>query len=727
MKKMNVWTVMAAVLAACFAAGPAPARAGVRDVPFWQDSSEKFTLAPELIGASMLKLALDSEGNVLVLTARGMARLSPELHQIAPDRGYRPMDGVTPRDATSFRGKLYYLLPSALLSNAGAGEFQADLAPNDYSLAAVASEDSALLVGRTNALWLGPAGRTVVRFPTNLVARRVYADQNQFYILAGDGIHRVREGRLALLHAVKDATAIGILAKEIVVGTPRGSYKINKTTGRPSTTLDTRLPSVDITSIAVVTNRGWFGTRLGVFVENPDGTRQYYASQRWLREDNVLDLLPDNHGNLYVLGPSSVSMIRFTRMTLAQKAALYEEKIRRRHIRYGMCAELRLSRPGDVSTAQMIDTDNDGTWSTYYMASQAFHYAATGDEQARQHAWQTFSAMERLLSITRIPGLPARSFERSGFEVSDREKWRPAADPGWDWKSDTSSDEITAHWFGAAVMLECVAKTPEEHQRVTRFIDAITGYIVKNNFQLIDWTGKPTLWGRWNSDYVNGYPYSVFDRRLNSTEIVAGLQLASRATGNAVYQQALTSLLLTPGPGYYNNITSGMNLIGGGQVINYSGNQMGDSWNHSDDLLAFIAYWVLTRTCAPDAHVSYAAAVRDHYLHEKIERNPLFNFIYASTGAGDAEIDNAVWTLRHFPLDLVTWKIQNSQRQDITRMQPNFRQQELVELLPPSERIITRWNTHPFVMDGGDGGYTELAGDEFLLPYWMGRFLKLIE
>ena len=60
-------------------------------------------------------------------------------------------------------------------------------------------------------------------------------------------------------------------------------------------------------------------------------------------------------------------------------------------------------------------------------------------------------------------------------------------------------------------------------------------------------------------------------------------------------------------------------------------------------------------------------------------------------------------------------------------MPENFRHQQLAELLPPSERHLMRWNGHPFTLDGGDGGRTELAGDEFLLPYWMGRYLKIIE
>jgi hypothetical protein len=706
---------------------PHAARAGVRDTPFLQDSSEKFALAPELANAALRKLVLDREGNVLVLTDRGVARLSESTRQITLDHGYRPLEGVVPRDVVTFEGSLHYLLPQWFLSNDNAGENQTELPPNDFKTAAIASETSALFLGSTNAYIIDPAGPYTIRLPPKFVAKKIYADQNVFYLLATNGIYRLRDHRLALFHPVHDANALGFLSKEIVVGTQEGYYKISKSSGRPSTPLDSRLPFIGINAVAVSVNGIWLGGRQGVFLEENDGARSYYSSLRWLREDQVLDLLPDKRGNLYVLGPTGVSLIRFTRTTLAQKAVLYEENIRRRHIRYGFCSELRLSRPGDPASSQMIDTDNDGTWSSYYMASQAFHYAATGDEQARAHAWETFATMERLLTITGIPGLPARSFERSGFEVSDREKWRPSHETGWDWKSDTSSDEITAHWFGASVMLECVAKTPPEHQRVARFIETITGYILRNHFQLIDWTGKPTLWGRWNPEYVNNYPFSVFDRRLNSTEIVAGLELAGRATGNSDYFKVITDLFYDVGPAYLANITAPMSQINSSQVTNYSGNQMGDSWNHSDDLLAFIAYWVLTRNSTPDVHGAYVAAVRDHFQFERNERNPLFNFIYASTGAGDAELESAVWTLRRYPLDLITWRIENSRRLDITRLPANFRQQELAELLPPGERPVTRWNTHPFVLDGGDGGATELAGDEFLLPYWMGRYLKLIE
>jgi hypothetical protein len=46
--------------------------------------------------------------------------------------------------------------------------------------------------------------------------------------------------------------------------------------------------------------------------------------------------------------------------------------------------------------------------------------------------------------------------------------------------------------------------------------------------------------------------------------------------------------------------------------------------------------------------------------------------------------------------------------------------------LPPDERPVMKWNGNPFVVDGGNGGFSEDDGAFFLLPYWMGRYMGLI-
>jgi hypothetical protein len=48
--------------------------------------------------------------------------------------------------------------------------------------------------------------------------------------------------------------------------------------------------------------------------------------------------------------------------------------------------------------------------------------------------------------------------------------------------------------------------------------------------------------------------------------------------------------------------------------------------------------------------------------------------------------------------------------------------------LPPDELPINRHNSNRFDLDGGDenGSVEYSAGDIWLLPYWMGRYLKVI-
>jgi hypothetical protein len=55
-----------------------------------------------------------------------------------------------------------------------------------------------------------------------------------------------------------------------------------------------------------------------------------------------------------------------------------------------------------------------------------------------------------------------------------------------------------------------------------------------------------------------------------------------------------------------------------------------------------------------------------------------------------------------------------------------FRGRTTPKLIHQDEREIIRHNTNPFELDGGRGGRTELTGDEYLLPYWMGRYLGVI-
>ena len=705
----------------------APARlaaASARDIPFRQPVAVRFNHQPELSGARYQKVVVQRDGIAYLLTDRGVARVFGD--QVAIDQSFRPLVGRTTLDLFPQRGSVFYLLDDSLLANDFSGSYHVALPKDQYRAASINTEGLALLAAPTNLLLVAGTKWTTLPFSVPRKSEKIYTWLGRFYVLADDTVYRLSSPQIDFFHRGSNLTALAFTTNEVIVGTHNGWYGLDLETGKATTDPQIQLPATNITCLLPLPEGMWVGTTHGAFFQTGPKSFRYYASRRWLPDDEVVDIAPSPTGDIYILTRGGLARIDFPLLTLADKAQRYDDKIRQRHMRYGFCAELRLKRPGDITSAEMIDTDNDGTWSSTYLASQAFRYAVTGDEKARANAWETFDALERLQTINGVEGFPSRTFERTGFKVSDPERWHTAPERHWEWKAHTSSDEITAHTFAYAALLEAAARTPAERARIAGVYDRILSHIVRNNFYLIDVDGQPTLWGRWNPEYVNGYPPTIVDRRLNSAEIIAFLEFGYHTTRNELYKTKAFELMRNHG--YLQNITNSMAQIRATPGFVFRGNDMGDEWNHSDDELAFHTYWTLYRFAFDDhLRTVFAAAIRDHWQIEKVERNPLWSFVYAGTGAQQFELENALWTLRMFPLDLVDWTVRNSHRRDLTRLPPNFRGQETAELLPADERPIMRWNGNPFTLDGGSDGGRELAGDEFLLPYWMGRYLKVIE
>jgi hypothetical protein len=281
------------------------------------------------------------------------------------------------------------------------------------------------------------------------------------------------------------------------------------------------------------------------------------------------------------------------------------------------------------------------------------------------------------------------------------------------------------HIFAAAVMSEFVAKTSNEKKRVATFIDKILTHIIDNNYYFVDADGKPTRWGRWNPEYINWYPESISDRKLGSTTIIAGLQLGYALTGKQLYKKEAYRLMKEHG--YLKNILIDCEKIKVTPGYTFMGSSMGDGWNHSDDEMSFLTYWVLYHTAFTDTlKKQYAGAIVNHWKNELPERDAVWNLITKGT-AGVYDKASTFWFLKEFPMDLVRWSVVNSNRKDLVLLPENLRGQTTNKLLPYGEQPMHRHNTNPFYLDSKDGGTAELAGDEFLLPYWMARYLGVLK
>ena len=169
--------------------------------------------------------------------------------------------------------------------------------------------------------------------------------------------------------------------------------------------------------------------------------------------------------------------------------------------------------------------------------------------------------------------------------------------------------------------------------------------------------------------------------------------------------------------------------------------------NHSDDELAFLAYYpLLWYERDPALREIYLASIERSWQIERAEVSPLFNYIYAAALQADHWTDPAARPVEAFveaarfdgdqcrtwfqqvPEDMFLWRVENRHRADLGELVVNrFGQARTRHVLPVDERRLMRWNGDPYELDGGRDGRVRDDGAYVLLPYWMGRYHRFLD
>lgn len=528
------------------------------------------------------------------------------------------------------------------------------------------------------------------------------------------------------------------------------------------------LPYADFTCVATVDSEVWFGTKHGA-VRFDGQNWAYREGQRWLPGNEVRSIGIGADGAVWFATDKGLGRNEWRKMTLAEKAAHYEDEVERyiKRTPFGYTSEVGLAAPGDRSKIIYSDSDNDGLWTAMYGAGECFAYGATKQPEFKKRAQQAFEALRFLQKVTQggshspPKGYVARTIRpmdwpdpNIGRIERDREaqqhdrlwkayepRWPKSADGKWYWKSDTSSDELDGHFFFYPAYYDLVADTEAERERVREVVRDLADHLLAHDFTLVDHDGKPTRWGVFGPRYLNHDPYWMVERGLNSLSMLSYLAVAEHITGDTKYGQAARELIEKHG--YGANVMHPKMQLGVG-----SGNQ-------SDDEMAFMCFYNLMRySKAKDWLERWRFAFYTYWALEQPEMNPFFNFAYAAYGQGQTFADafgptpvdpwsgwfeDSLATLRGFPLDRANWAHHNSHRLDL---QP-LRRQQVVDftsddrtrrasrvngkVLPVEERHFNHWNTDPWRLDYGGDGRELASGTVFLLPYYMGLYHGFIE
>lgn len=478
------------------------------------------------------------------------------------------------------------------------------------------------------------------------------------------------------------------------------------------------LPSENITCLARGFDRDlWIGSAHGAARMTKDGDFHWFGAGNWLPGARVNAIAAGDRA-VHIATDGGLAVIHYTPWTLAAKADYYERFQKERGMqRLGFIHSLYWGGD-DLGWIREI-SDNDGGHTAHYLAAMAFKYAATGDEAARAEAVETFKAMIWLEEITGVRGLIARAVWVPGVDQGQKARhgsgglparWYPTPDGKFEWKGDTSSDEVSAHYYAVSVFHDYAAKGPEK-ARAAEHLRRMTDHIIENGWKLRDANGETTRWGRWDPEYLQR-PYGMYARGLNGMEAQAYAVTAHGLTGDAKYEAALRQLMDW---GYHRHTVRQKLAFPPEDVI---------PW---DDRLAFDCYFPMLRYVTdPALRLIYLRSIERSWAVKRMERVPWFNYVYSVITGNDCDTEDAAAHLREWPVDLRSHSYTNSVRDDLAPDPdyPNYGGG--TRAMGPRDTGPKRGSRSALPHDGGAGGrvITEPAG--WLEDYWMGRYFGFI-
>lgn len=484
----------------------------------------------------------------------------------------------------------------------------------------------------------------------------------------------------------------------------------------------------------------YFATNTGI-ITLIEGKISYFSYGAWLMHPTVTKITVSDNGTIAAVTPRGISLITSKYMTLEEKANHYDElavKYFTRNEGYQVSRELR--KYGDLDSGWLPNSDNDGLFTGLYCASQCFRYKVTGDKKAKENAKRAVEAMIKLTEVTGKPGFTARATRYSyeeNFGTGNREEWHYCENnPECEWLGETSSDEMTGHYFAYGIYYDLVADKKEK-EKIASVVKTITDHIIDNNFHLTDVDGVPTTWANWEPDLLNNDDRWFYERGTNSLEILSFLKTAYHVTGDEKYNDVYNMLIKK----HHYAMNCMQYKCEDGHVA------------HIDDQLDFTNIYPLLVYTDNEAHKEiFKMGLTHHWEYERPERSPMFNIVYGALTDNCCDIENAAKSLSEMNLDLVRWPVFNSYRKDIvwdTEQEAMGIPPQLKIPVEYSSRLVVHYDGNPFICDSGAEEFVNInsktvnrtstlpgtAGANgmramqpyiFLLPYWMGRYYGLL-
>ncbi|CAF0838329.1 unnamed protein product [Adineta steineri] len=487
------------------------------------------------------------------------------------------------------------------------------------------------------------------------------------------------------------------------------------------------LPFLNITSLSVSQSmlpdgRVWLGAVRGVMRYDSNSSDinawRVFNSARYMPNRESLvhvsslsvlsrhsDASPNLGSGAVAITNKGLAILRFEMWTLGQKANHFQMLVDQpgRHDKNGFVSDCSMSSWGDSRTCIKESDDNDGMWTSMYLASQIFRYVVTQDARVKAQAWKHFEAMELLNKVTGIPGYPARSYAKRTDFLS-KIPWYPSpVYPDLQFEGDTSSDEICGH----------------DRYQEDRGINSLQ--ILAYLLQAYGYSGDERFLDGANL-LIESYQYSV---NLINQKMVAV------CASDLFYALPAFNYDLMAYLSYFNLVHAFHTIASSASLSTV---QKARAQSLIDDLWEYMEIGL-------DLSHNY----------KKMEKTPFFNFIYCyasgqvnrtrntsnkrhgltmRTSQHDCNSlsNDGVWHMQRWPLELINWPQFNSDRLDVQINVPAQCYQPIKSLmmLPADERSTKNLVRGVYDLDDGDG-FVETDPTNFLLGYWGMRYFNLLQ
>ncbi len=482
------------------------------------------------------------------------------------------------------------------------------------------------------------------------------------------------------------------------------------------------LPEESINAITFLENGDAFlGTEAGAVLISK-GSAKYLPATRYAFASNVTAVAEKN-GVLYTGAEGGVIKIEQKEMTLEEKAwehfRFTEKYFPRKH---GFVTSISGIKNGDMTNATRSHiTDNDGLWTQTYLSALCLCYAVTKNEEVLKAAKRTKDAMVFLTKAPEIKGFTARAVRfpdeptwgKGLGEDKIGEEWHRSSDGTYEWLGDTSSDEMTGHYMGFLLYYDLVADEKEKEE-IRQVVCDITDHIMEHDGYLYDYDNLPTTWACWNEHDLNHDSMWMWERGVNSLEMLGFLKITYHMSGDEKYLKKYNELILD----HHFLINAAYHKREDGHTC------------HIDDYLAMCnTFPYLMVEDNPAIRNYLLMGLKHHFEYERIEGNPFFNFIYGAFTGDVCDLDYNVKVLQDYPLSLIKYKMINSTRKNVPMSDESIPWGGNMKPLRPfnwDERPFSQVGTRPYHIDGGDESQAT-SGYSYMLIYWFARYMGMIE